>query len=99
MAKMVLPFEMNLRAGPAALSVERRAKLSHELQTACDSCTFLTGYVQQLPIDEIGVPAYYTKLSRSLGQADEAINLIYPIKEGLYVHIYPDFKGERNHYI
>src|SRR5690606_16974404 len=51
-----------------------------------------------LPIHEIGVPEYYEKPSRSLGSLDYR-NLIYAIKEGLYVHIYPDLLGSRDHHI
>jgi archaeal flagellar protein FlaI len=74
------------------------AQLSPEFQEACANSPFLTAYLIQLPIDEIGLPTYYAKPTRNLGNL-EVKNLIYPIKEGLFVHLYPDFSGARDHYI
>lgn len=68
------------------------------LQEACERSPFLADYVQHLPLDELGVPDYYPKLSRDLQKLAHR-NLIYPIKGGLYVHIYPDETGERDYYI
>lgn len=97
MAQTVLPFpyEPGVHQGDWA-SVY--ARLSPALQAACDSSPFLAGYVWHLPLDVIGVPDFYPKPSRSLSQL-EYRNLIYPIKEGLYVHIYPDPGGVRDHHI
>lgn len=66
-------------------------------QMATES-TFLRAYLEGLPIEEIGVPEYYPELTRSL-QSLQVRNLIYPIKQGLFVHIYPNTGGERDHYI
>src|SRR5690606_631865 len=65
---------------------------------ACQKSPFLALYVANLPMDEIGVPDYYEKPSRGLGQLENP-NLIYPIGEGLHVHIYPDPLGARHHHI
>jgi archaeal flagellar protein FlaI len=73
-------------------------RLSPPLQAACEATPFLDEYVHCLPINEIGVPDYYPKISRNLRDLEER-NLIYPIKEGLFVHIYPDAKGERDSYV
>jgi flagellar protein FlaI len=51
-----------------------------------------------VPMDEVGVPEFYPKLSRGLSDLEE-LNLIYPIDGGLFVHIYPDRGGERDYYI
>jgi flagellar protein FlaI len=96
MAQSVLPFA--IEAAPAESWETRRAKLPPGLQEACDQSPFLTGYMHRLPIDEIGVPDYHPKLSRNLGLLERR-NLIYPIKEGLFVHIYPDETGARDHHI
>lgn len=71
--------------------------LPKKLQKACDEYPYLADYMRYVPIDEIGVPDYYPKLSRSLKDLEER-NLIYAIQEGLFVHVYPD-KGERDIYI
>jgi archaeal flagellar protein FlaI len=73
-------------------------QLSPALQEACNNSAFLGAYVRMLPIEEIGVPEFYPKLSRSLSNLERR-NLIYPIKDGLFVHIYPDPTGARDHHV
>jgi flagellar protein FlaI len=99
MAQTVLPFPLVETVGPLAeLSDALREILPPALQAACDESTFLSAYVQKLPIDEIGVPSYYPKLTRNLALLERK-NLIYPIKDGLFVHIYPDASGARDFYV
>jgi flagellar protein FlaI len=68
------------------------------MKEAAASFPTLFDYLHWVPMDEIGVPEFYPKLSRDMSSLERR-NLIYPIKEGLYVHIYPDPKGERDRYI
>ena len=96
MALTVLPFTTD--APPQSRWETIQPMLSPELQEACASSPFLTAYMLYLPMDAIGVPDYYVKPPRSLGNA-EFRNLIYPIKEGLFVHIYPDETGARDQYV
>jgi flagellar protein FlaI len=93
-AQNALPFEPQIRNSLDDLL----PKLSSEFQAACESSSFLRAYLQMLPIDDIGIPEYHVKPPRSLGSA-EYKNFIYPIKDGLYVHIYPDKSGARDHHI
>jgi len=94
MAQTILPFEFNgYQRGE-----DFWASLPQGLLEACQQSPFLAEYVQQLPVEEIGIPEFYPKPSRALSQL-AYLNLIYPIKEGLYVHIYPDSTGMRNHHI
>jgi flagellar protein FlaI len=72
--------------------------LPPELSEACQQSSYLLDYLQYVPIDEVGIPQYYAKPPRSLANGSER-NLIYPTKEGLFTHIYPDFAGARDHYI
>jgi len=95
MAQSILPFPLDANRGVALALMPQ---MSPELREACEQSSFLAAYVERLPIDEIGIPEYYTKPSRSLGQREER-NLIYPIKEGLFVHILSDKTGGRDHYI
>ncbi len=92
MAQTVLPFSLDGRP------VQVLEWLSGPLQEACERAPFLAEYLRRLPIEEIGVPDYYAKPSRSLSNLPEK-NLIYAIKDGLFVHIYPDPTGARDHYI
>ncbi len=94
-AHTVLPFTYD-----ACFNAEEelRSVLPQPLVEACERSPFLAEYLQHIPIEEIGVPAYYPKPSRSLALLERR-NFIYPIKEGLFVHIYPDTTGARDHYI
>lgn len=71
---------------------------SKALKEAAAECPSLFEYIHWLPLDKIGMPDFYPKLSRDMGSLDRR-NLIYPIKQGLYVHLFPDPKGERDRYI
>jgi flagellar protein FlaI len=75
-----------------------RSVLPEALQEACDAGPFLADYLHCVPMGKIGVPDYYPALSRDMADLTRR-NLIYPIKEGLFVHLYPDEKGERDKYI
>ena len=99
MAQTVLPFPfVDGAQGIYGLAENVREMLSPALQEACEQSTFLSAYIQKLPLEQIGVPDYYAKPTRSLGGLKRK-NLIYPIKDGLFVHIYPDESGARDYYI
>jgi len=99
MALVKLPFahdETSVFCGnPATCSLLPR--LSKGLREACLANNFLHEYVHWLPLDDIGIPDYYPKLSRNLRDLEKR-NLIYPTKGGLFIHVYPD-KGERDIYV
>lgn len=93
MPPLQLPFSPN-----GHHPVDLRSALPKPLYELSAEHEFLAEYLRWLPIDEIGAPEYYPKLSRDMSRMERR-NLIYPIGEGLFVHIYPDKKGERDHYI
>lgn len=100
MAQMELPFAYEKSNSGRARDSNRRlhSLLPKPLQKACAENNFLDDYLHWLPIDEIGVPDYYPRLSRNL--KDLAVrNLIYQIKDGLFIHIYPDPTSARDIYI
>lgn len=72
--------------------------LPKPLRIVCEQNNFLAEYLHHLPMYEIGVPAYYVKLSRKLSGIN-VTNLIYPIEGGLFVHVFPDPSGARDFYI
>ena len=96
MAITALPFVYDEASN--YLTPEYTSAFSPELQSACEDSIYLSGYLRHVPMDIIGVPDFYEKPPRSLGDAEEP-NLIYPIGEGLYIHIYPDLNGARHHYV
>ncbi|WP_119070145.1 type II/IV secretion system ATPase subunit [Aggregatilinea lenta] len=97
MAHTTLPFAYDQQTA-SRVTGDFITRLPKDLRLACDQSPFLAEYLRQVPLDEIGMPKYFPKPSRAMGQM-EVYNLIYPIMEGLYVHIYPDATGARNHYI
>ena len=96
-AQTVLPFPFD-RASVQTPKDELIAALSPELRSVCEEHDFLFDYLQYVPIAEFGMPEYYAKPPRTLSLSDNR-NLIYPIKEGLFVHIFPDRSGARDYYI
>ena len=73
-------------------------RMSPGLQEAARKHWYLYRYLAALPVDKIGIPRYYPKLSRSLEKL-RVRNLIYPIEGDLYIHIYPDPTSERDYWI
>jgi flagellar protein FlaI len=98
-AQIELPFAHDKGENGRDSGSDRRLRslLPKPLKEACEESSFLEDYLHWLPMDEIGVPDYYPKLSRSLKDL-QVRNLIYPIGGGLFVHVYPD-PGERDIYI
>ena len=94
MARSVVPFTVDRKA-PRVSGKELRTLLPPPLLEACEQSPFLVEYLKYLPMDEIGVPEFYEKPPRGLAEH----NLIYPIKDGLFVHIYPDTTGMRDHHV
>jgi flagellar protein FlaI len=95
-----LPFEIEKVSGKVSAETRAkvRARLSPKLQEACNESAPLFDYLCQLPMDQIGVPDFYPKITRDQ-QYLERRNLIYPIEGGLFVHIYPNDKAERDIYV
>jgi flagellar protein FlaI len=58
----------------------------------------LLEYLHALPVADVGIPDYYPKLDRSMSDWKNP-NLIYPVKDGLYIHVYPDETDIRDYYI
>ena len=71
--------------------------LGKELQVEVASAEHLMDYIHDLDIDVIGIPEYHPELDRRVGDMKDP-NIIYPIKGGLYVHVFPDPKDSRNFY-
>ena len=68
------------------------------LQEESKDKAFLLEYLHSMPIDEIGIPQFVPALERSMGDMKNP-NLIYPIKDGLYIHVMPDESDIRDYYI
>jgi flagellar protein FlaI len=74
------------------------SRFPEELRQEAADKPYLAAYLNALPIDEIGVPDYYPEPDRSLSKLKRK-NLIYPTRNGIFAHIYPDELSERDYYI
>ncbi|MCL4393800.1 MAG: type II/IV secretion system ATPase subunit [Chloroflexi bacterium] len=100
MANAQMPFEvderkLNCKHGPGC---NIKSVLPKGLREACEQSESLFAYLHLVPMDKIGVPEYYPKLTRDQSYLERR-NLIYPIENGLFVHIYPNDKGDRDTYV
>ena len=99
MPELVIPFAQEaIHYRPAKKGTPFLPGFPQELREAAQEKAYLAAYLNALPVNEIGIPAYYPKLERSLGKLARR-NLIYPVKNGIFVHIYPDELSERDFYI
>ena len=100
MAQLVLPFPYEQVPSGCDHGPEcsLRSFLPIPLLEACDEHPYLAEYLHSVPMGEIGVPDYYPKLARRLSGLERR-NLIYPIQNDLFVHIYPTTQSERDCYI
>jgi flagellar protein FlaI len=72
--------------------------LSKELQEKAEASPHLMDYLHMIPMAEVGVPDFYPEISRKLGDIEHP-NLIYPVSDEIFVHIYPDREDPRNYYL
>jgi len=100
MTNIALPFSKESAhiCGNDAASCDLVSRLSPELRAAAEESPMLLDYLHIIPTGELGFPRYFSRLTRNLDALDPR-HLIYAIKEGLFVHILPDTKGERDWYI
>ena len=71
--------------------------LSEDLQEQSRAHPHVWEYLTELPIDEIGMPRFNSRLTKGMGNPDDR-NIIYPVSEGIFIHLYPDLKDSRDFY-
>jgi flagellar protein FlaI len=101
MPKILLPFS-NQDEGEAPrsnLSEEELLRLLPEpFQEVCKQNKHLLDYLRLIPVEKVGMPEYCAKPTRA--QADQPKkNLIYPVSDNTFVHVYSEPGGGRPHYI
>ncbi len=97
----LLPFEKEGSPNNRKYSQsEVYSRLSPEMKEFVDveENRHVLDYLCRLPLEELGMPTFYPKITRSLKSIKHP-NLIYPTGRGLAVHIYPDKEDVRNYYI
>jgi archaeal flagellar protein FlaI len=101
----VLPFklkecthECGAECGVNITSCPTYGQLTPELQEQCQAKLHLLQYLHSLPLDEIGMPQYYSKLNRSLKSVKNR-NLIYLVDDEILIHILANTEDIRDFYI
>ncbi|MBM3155744.1 MAG: type II/IV secretion system ATPase subunit [Chloroflexi bacterium] len=101
MPKIVLPF-LNQGEGESSqtsMAEEELLKLLPEpMQEACKQSKHLLNYLRMIPIDKVGAPQYCLKLTRAQSDLPQK-NIIYPVSENLFIHVYSEPGGGRPYYI
>ena len=72
--------------------------VSKELLERAETSPHLMDYLHMVPMALVGVPDYYPEISRKLGDLEHP-NLIYPVGDDMFVHIFPDIEDPRNYYL
>ncbi len=90
--------ECGAECGVNITSCPTYGQLTPELQEQCQTKLHLLQYLHALPLDEIGMPQYYSKLNRSLKSVKNR-NLIYLVDDEILIHILANTEDIRDHYI
>jgi len=72
--------------------------ISPALKEQAQEHAHLFRYLHMVPVEEFGVPQYEEKLDRKMGDIEQP-NIIYPVGNATFAHIYPDPEDARNYYI
>ncbi len=72
--------------------------ISKELLERAEASPHLMDYLHMVPMALVGVPDYYPEISRKLGELEHP-NLIYPVGDDMFVHVFPDTEDPRNYYL
>ena len=100
MTKTFMPFDWatDEQSSRASRVEDLRRRMPESFIEAANANPHLLEYLSMVPVDQIGLPEYHTKLSKELGDLKNP-NVIYPIKDSLFVHIVVDQRDARNCYI
>jgi archaeal flagellar protein FlaI len=92
------PGECGQECGAAMEKCPIYPELPPEFQKACKESPHLLQYLRMLPIDKIGIPQYFEKVTRAQ-KGNKNPNLIYRVGGGVFVHIMANHEDIRNNYI
>ena len=100
MTKTFMPFDWATeeQSSRASRIDDLKRRMPESFMEAANANPHLLEYLSMVPVDQIGLPEYHTKLSKELGDLKNP-NVIYPIKDSLFVHIVVDQRDARNCYI
>lgn len=98
MPSIILPFEINKNKPKETQSCNVLDLLPKSTKQLLEKYPHVIEYIQAIPIENYGVPKYYSELDRSLSSETNP-NLIYPVKGDIFIHILSDHTDGRNTYI
>lgn len=98
MPRIDLPFEQAQKPDGGQSPQSNLRLLPEPLQELCQKNPHLADYLEYLPIEEVGPPEYHAKLSRKLQDA-KRLNVIYPVTDNTFIHIFTSPQHERDYYI
>ncbi len=97
-----LPFEaaeeIDDHSRGSAVQCSLHNILAPELRECAEKSPHLMTYLHKVPMAEFGVPEFFPEASRKMGDIKDP-NLIYPVGNDTYIHIYPDPGDGRNYYL
>ncbi|MGD0795139.1 MAG: type II/IV secretion system ATPase subunit [Dehalococcoidales bacterium] len=73
-------------------------QLPPDFQQACKESPHLLQYLRMLPIEKIGIPQYFEKVTRAQ-KGNKNPNLIYKVGGGVFIHVMANREDIRNNYI
>ena len=100
MRNIELPFSKERAhvCGNTADKCDLVPRLPAPLRAVAEESAMLLNYLHIIPTDDLGFPRYVAELTRKLEDVKPR-HFIYPIKQGLFVHILPGKRGRRDRYV
>ena len=102
---LLLPFELKSCPGECGKECGTRlekcpifSNFPENLQAACQENPHLLQYLRILIENNIGIPQYYEKVTRSL-KGTKNPNLLYKVGNGVFVHVLTNPEDIRDYYI
>lgn len=92
------PAEIDDHSRGAVVQCPLHNILAPELREQAEAAPHLMNYLHKVPMSEYGVPEYYPEINRKMGDLKDP-NLIYPVGNDTFIHIFPDNGDGRNFYI
>jgi flagellar protein FlaI len=92
------PGECGKECGTAMEKCPVFPDLPPEFQQACKGSPHLLQYLRMLPIEKIGIPQFFEKVTRAQ-KGNENPNLIYKVGGGVFIHVLANHEDIRNNYI
>jgi archaeal flagellar protein FlaI len=90
--------ECGAACGTRLTSCPIYGQLPPELQEKCQTNIHLLLYLHSIPLEQLGMPQFYTKLNRGL-KGIKNRNLIYMVDDEIFVHILANPEDIRDYYI